>query len=601
MKKVLLFAALAMTAMMADAKPLSVEKIKRPALSASIAEQQPKKAIVFGKKSVTKRSKATGLFYKRPAGTMYTCFDEAGNGYGRIFLVTNPFMTPQFVPVVAGETPFTWHLNLLGSDGIAMKSYDISEMADPETGVLYFPVEIGSMYPLPTIVSATDSFTIGHTPWDEKYYTGNYYWSLDMKNNSSYIRTDSIAPHAFIDDHAGTPYYWGALTPKITVKYDGEPRYYILGTGTYQMDEDDTLDSLAVSVGVQQYFEKPQSPLYVEDVFVNGITFADQPIVGDAKLTMTINNAVYDEEAQMYVPGDKTIATLECTAEDVSNVTKPTKLGDGHYIDFVLTFKQRKESAFGINEEPFTINEPFIVTVTGFEQEGVDIDLRGHENPAEDLPEDAYVILDVNGKVSSYPFYRELCAPFVFNSCFDYVEPFVTAETSSDKFEDFNVLLVSEDAETITNKGFDQVDFTMAYTAFPWYNSDNEENYILLDAEENDAPEWIKAVGAESEFDDDGYFTGTNYLSVECEPLPAGEKGRYAVLYVYGRGYISKAPVIIVQGEVEGIDEIVKTLGIENANVKPISSEKFFNLKGQQVKKANKGLFINSGKKFFVK
>ena len=170
MKKVLLFAVLAMTAIVTDAKPLSVEKIKRPALSERIAAQQPKKAGIFGKKNASKRSMSTGLYYKRPEGTMYTCFNEEGNGYGQIFLSANPFVNTQFVPVVTQGTQYTWHMNILNASGVATNSWDISEMADPETGVLNFPIEVGSSYPLPTIVSATDSFTIGHTPYSERTY-----------------------------------------------------------------------------------------------------------------------------------------------------------------------------------------------------------------------------------------------------------------------------------------------------------------------------------------------------------------------------------------------------------------------------------------------
>ena len=600
MKKVLLFAVLAMTAIVTDAKPLSVEKIKRPALSERIAAQQPKKAGIFGKKNASKRSMSTGLYYKRPEGTMYTCFNEEGNGYGQIFLSANPFVNTQFVPVVAEGTQYTWHMNILNASGVATNSWDISEMADSETGVLNFPIEVGSSYPLPTIVSATDSFTIGHTPYSERTYSGNYYWSKN-KALVSRIIADSIAPHSFIDDHAGSAAYWGVLTAKNKVTYNGNVYDYLFGTGTFQMDRDDTPDSLAVSMGVEQYFEKPQTPLYVENVFINASTFAEKPIVGDAKLVMTINNAVYDEKAGMYVPGNKLIATLECTAEDLSNFQNPEAFGDGKLTEVVLTFKQKKTSALGTNVEPFTIDEPFIVTVTGFEQEGVDINLRGHENPVEDTLEDAYMIFNINGNIISRPFYTDpVSVPFIFNSCFDWAEVWESAETSDQKLEDFNVLMVSNDGKTVSNKGYADANFTYANTAFTWFNADDEENYLLLDTNQEDMPEWIVNYYAESEKDEQyGSYTGRTMLSVECEALPEGVKGRYAVLYIYGRGYTSTTPLIIIQGDVD-LNEI-KTVGIKNTSVKPISSEKFFNLNGQQVTKATKGLVIKDGKKYINK
>lgn len=602
MKKLLLFAALAMTAMVADANPLSVEKVKKAALSESIATQQPKKAGIFGKKSVSKRSMATGIFYTRPEGTMYKCFTEAGGGYYPVYLVANPFVNTLFVPYVTQGTQYTWHMNLLDASGVAAQSYDISDMADPETGVLNFSAVLGSAYPLPTIVSATDSFTIGHTPWDATKYEGNRYWSQN-KSYVSRLITDSIAPHSFIDDHSGSSAYFGVLTPKKVVTRNNDTWDYLFGTGTFQMDDDDTLDSLAVSVGVQQYFEKPQTPLYVEDVFIHAMTYAAQPIVGNAKLTMTISNAVYDQESDKFVSGDKTFAVLECAAEDVSNVSDPEAFGDGEIIDFVLTFKQKKASALGTNVEPFAIDDAFIVTVTGFNQEGVDIDLYGHENPVEDELEPGYVIFDINGNITSGPLYRGIVSvPFIFNSCFDWAEVWESAEAGEQKLEDFNVLIVSNDGKTVSNKGYADANFTYANTAFTWFNADDEENYLLLDTNQEDMPEWIVNYYAESEMDEQyGSYTGRTMLSVECEALPEGVKGRYAVLYIYGRGYTSTTPLVIVQGEVDGIDEIIKTVGIENATVKTITSDKFFNLNGQQVKKATKGLVIKNGKKYINK
>ena len=606
MKKLLIFAVLAMTASLADAQALTAQKVKMPALSERISEiaaQQPKKALTPGMKSTPKRSKETGIYYKRPAGTLYTCFNEEGSGYGMLFLSTNPFLVPEFVPVLEGEADFAWHMNMLNASGDATFSYDITDlMADSITGVLNYPVEVGSSYPLPTIVNATDSFTIGHTPWNEKNYTGNYYWSKN-KSLVSRIGQDSIAPHSYIDDHAGSGAYWGIITPKKVVKYNNNPYDYLFGTGTYQMDDDDTLDSLAISMGVQQYYEKPQSPLYVENVFIHAVTFAEQPIVGDAKLVMTINNAVFDEEANKYVPGDKVIATLECTAEDLSNVTNPETFGDGKVIDFVLNFKQKVEGILGTSIEPFTIDEPFIVTVTGFEQEGVDIDLCGHENPEEDMLEPAYVIFDINGQVRSGRLYRDpVCVPFIFNSCFDYAEPWKDAENNAgETLENFNVLKVSADGKEVSNMAYAEADFTFVSTAFTWFNSEDGENYLLLDADQEDLPDWI-SVSVQSETDEQyGSYTGRTMLFVECDALPDGEKGRYAVAYVYGRGYTSRTPIIIVQGEVDGIENIVETLGIENASVKTISSDKFFNLKGQQTTKATKGIVIRDGKKFFAK
>ncbi|MCR5270595.1 MAG: hypothetical protein K6D91_06215 [Prevotella sp.] len=608
MKKFLLFAALAMTAMSVDAQSLADKKVKMPALSERIskmAAQQPLTKKIKGEKA-SRRSFQTGVYYKRPAGLMYSCFTEEGGGYYQTYLVSNPFITPEFVPVVPKSTDFAWHMNMLGKDGVATFSEDLTntDLCDPETGVLYYGTEFGLSYPLPTLVTAKDSFTIGHTLYNKEEGTGNRYWT-DYKNYVSRLKSDTIAPHGFYDDHSGSSAFWGLLTPKVKVynKSWQDDYTYLFGTGTCYLDDDKTLDSLATSVGAAQYFEKPQSPLYVENVFIRALSFASKPIDGDAKLKMVISNALYDKKSDSYYAGEKVIATLECSAEDVEQITDPEAIGDGQVIDFVLKFKQKKESLLGVSEEPFTIDEPFVVTITGFNQEGVDVNLYGITNPDEDELAHGSILMEYNKKLVSLEYRDAVALPLTFNSCFDYAEPWATASTTEGKqLTDFNVLLVDADGKTVSNKGMENVNYTGVSTAFSWFNEDGEENYLVLDENQEEAPEWITSISAESTYDEeDGFYDGNTFLSVECETLPQEVKGRYALLFVYGRGYTSKTPLIIVQGEVDDLDQLIATLGIENTNVKPVASTKFFNLMGQQTTKAAKGIVVHDGKKFFVK
>lgn len=609
MKKLLLFAALAMTAMAADAQALSEKKVKMPALSERISMMAAQRPLVKRSESekAARRSIETGVYYKRPKGLMYCCATEESQLYPQTFLVTNPFLTPVFVPVVANSADYTWHLNVLGKDGKATFCQDLSSpelgLVDPQTGELSFGIEVGSSYPLPTLVTAKDSFTIGHTPWDEENGVGNYYWG-NNKNYISRLKSDSIAPHGFHDDHSGSFAYWGLITPKVSI-YNAnwkEDYTYLFGTGTCYLDNDDKLDSLATSVGARQYFEKPQSPLYVENVFINALTFADKPIDGEAKLVMTITNAEYDEETQSHYAGKKVIATLECTAEDIENMSDPEDFNGGKLTEFVLKFKQKKESLLGVSEEAFVIDEPFVVTITGFEQKGVDINLRGITNPSEDELESASMLLTYDSEMTGLSYRGAVALPLVFNSCFDHAEPWATASTGKEDLTDFNVLLVSADGTTVSNKGYNDANYTFISTAFSWFNTDGDENYFVLDENQNEAPEWITSFDVTSLYEEQyGVYDGRTMLSVACDALPDGVTGRYALLFVYGRGYTSKTPLIVVQGKVDNLDQLIATLGIENTGVKPVSSRKFYNLMGRQTTKAAKGIVINDGKKFFVK
>ncbi|MBP3252876.1 MAG: hypothetical protein J6M25_09615, partial [Prevotella sp.] len=121
-------------------------------------------------------------------------------------------------------------------------------------------------------------------------------------------------------------------------------------------------------------------------------------------------------------------------------------------------------------------------------------------------------------------------------------------------------------------------------------------------------PEWVTEIEAEEaeavtqqgrEFRD-----GRVFARVACDPLPAGETGRFALIFVNGKGATSKSPIIVLQGNAS-LEEALKALeevqGIDDVKVAKAVVNGAYNLNGQKVGAAYRGLVVKDGKKFFVK
>lgn len=615
MKKFLpLMIALALSASTSQAQELlrNVPKTKRQSLNQQLDKIGQQKNLEIGIQAVgkpasraVKRTAASGVYYSRPAGTMYLGWDAEGRGYGFTTLVSNPFIDTYFVDQSKKKGVSEWHLNMFDQTGEIAYCEDISQYASGDS--LNFTSELGYYYPVPTITNLKDSFALSQIPYNSESYDGNYYWTNGRGTTAGgyfYTRmiADSIGAHTFIDDHAGGTYYWGVLDPKIAVSYNNNPRHYLFGTGTYTGKNEDGSTYVLVSEGVQQYFEKPQSPLYVEDIFINGYTFAEQPLAKDAKVVMIINDTYYDTEHGFYRRGEKEIARLECTANDITNM-EPQAFGTGTMTQFTMNFSKKVVDAFGSESiEPVIIDEPFMVTVIGLSNDGVDIGLPGWENPAEDTLETGYVLYSIQGEeegnLYTGPFYNGVISlNFVFNSCFDYAEVWSNAYTTDGtEITNFNVLKVSDDGQTVENMGEPQLDFVYTDTAFPWFNDQNEENYYLITANDDIIPEWISNVLVFEDEVEEGYpRNGRVYLSVQCEALPEGVSGRQADLYIFGRGYVSENPICVIQGNLspDAINGTYKNYVEKNPAV--------YNMAGQKVSNNAKGMVVKNGRKFIVK
>lgn len=516
--------------------------------------------------STARKSAANGVYYSRPAGSMVTGTTIDGLSYYINTVVVAPFSHVVFENKSTNPSLTSWFIN-----------GELDEESVDENGNLdYGYIQSGypAYYYLPTLAMKDITYNYGE---------GNEYYA---ERGPAYMMVDSIDVHAFYDNRVSdSGYGWGALSSG-----------YIFGSGGLTFND----GTQALSLGFVQYCPKPISPLYVESVHCMIRTEnADGPIGGNYPLEMAIMSVVVDENGNESL-GNDTIAVLKATQETQTKVGGPYAVGDrvesGQVYLYTVEFKQTEIDGFGVEAtKPFTVNDKFAVVVTGVSDEGNNIGFEcAIENPEDKVHPTAEMILyDGEGAWIQPVYSADLIAELNFNSCFDYCEALdavvgVDDEGNQHVYNDINILRVSTDGKTVSTEGStEETDLSGAYiyTAFTWYDNEGFENYSA------DVPEWVTTV-----YGEDGSKV-LRWVTFECEPLPAGTKGRVAKLYFEGKGYKSELPVILLQGDVTITDAIE---GVVSENTKRLNTT-VYNIIGQRVNRPQKGIFIQNGKKFIRK
>jgi len=566
-KRILLTAAAAFVATIGFAQVV-VNKTEAQKTPVQFSSLKAPAAKMVGEKMrfAPKKTKANGVYYTRPAGTLYWGSDSEGRGWSVTRLVLPPFYDVTFTNKSTDPTSTSWLLN----------GTDVTQYADAETGNFNWGSTgcyNGSAYYLPTISDGTSTYTIG-----------------ESGKNSAYaaMLVDSISDLAFYDSYTSSVYGWGSLSTG-----------YLYGTGTVSSQGVDY-----TSYGVMQVFDKPAAPLYIESFNVIGFSSTSEPLKNGAKLMVSLLKVVETAEGNDSITDD-VLAQFTAGVEDTTFLSENdidyTSTGKAYVFNF--NFANKSTDAFGAEViEPAVINDKFAIFVTGFNQDGVDVGLRGPQECADDDVNNIAYFLVADEEGNTRYFYYNLGLDFSFVGGFDYIEAadelysFNDAGEIADTYSNLNVLRVSADGQTVSTEGADDdhnIGAAILYTSFPWFDAEGAENYTA-----DNIPDWITGIYAEDAMNESGYRTGQEYISVECEALPAGTTGRTASLYFTGKGYASELPVIILQGDVTVADGIEQ---LKADAAKRSTNNNVYNLAGQRINKSAKGLQISNGKKFINK
>ena len=578
MKKFLLLAAVAISAMSANAQALQpmakMQKVKMAKVNA-VSKERFTRSTTSGPKKLL----ADDCYYLRPEGSFVYGFDKDGNGFYNCYNIVTPYKEVKLTNAIT-QSPasaiWTW-----GGEAIP-ESYGVVD----EDNNFVIETEGAGGYYMPGIKKGGTEYIWG--------YTDNWLIKKAGKDFESVMISEAeISPLRANDPHIGNDYIgWGFLSTD-----------FLFGDGQVESTTEGVYDMQCFSVW--QEFEKPMSPLYVEDIWVSVEKWGDGNFLPEGKeLTMEILNE-----------NGEVIYTLTCTRDEVAvdaePIVDPTYPADLYTGTATFTMKEIDPLSGGVAAVPFVLDEAFTVTISGFE--GTGIGFNGHVCSAEEavVAYPAYnVVYEIANpdNVDGYTYQSTLSLPLTFSALLDNAMPWETAVTQTgETLTDFNVLQISADGQTIQNVGYPDYKFVFVNTACSWFDEDENEMYYLADAVD-EVPSWIYyGVDNSGWTDYDPATEGpdpTVYVGVvECEALPAGVTGRGAKIYVYGRGMHSAEPIYILQGDYTKAkcDADEEAAGVNSVIAPKKYDGKTYNIAGQSVKQDFKGIVIKDGKKYLNK
>ena len=553
-KSVLLTSAFMLAASFANAQ--SVDKANAPVMLKNFAAM--KNAVAVEGKAPMK-SYDNGVYYSRPVGTVFNGITSEFRAYNQSLLVVPPFTELVFKNQTLDPSKTVWSYN--------GKELTADENGDLNFGTLgaYDSEKAGAYYYYPKL-STTDgksSFTLGE--WNE---------------NGGGIMVDSISDLCFVDKGAG---------------------YYAFSSNTFPSSflyaNEKVGDTGFTANSFLTYYEKPISPLYIEYVNLPYMWYSENPLPANTPITMTFVETTTSEDGTPQLTNN-VIGTMTGTAENLSliDAAQTAYTPSGMLYVYMLQLANRATDDIGIpTVEPIVINKPFAVLVSGFDAEGVHAGLYGCEIKDEDAvaaPYPTYMISTKEGEDDRWYRYNQTQLFYSFHGGFDYVNPMENGQYSDGtKVSDLNQLKVSADGSTVENVGGGaDMNYAVMYCAFNWIDSESEsENYTT------ELPEWIKEIQYNQA------SAGTTYISVACDALPAGVKGRGAKLYFTGHGFTSDVPLYVLQGDYTKAEADATGISIVSADKNKNNNNRVYNLAGQQVSKDYKGLVIKNGAKVLVK
>ena len=555
MKKFLLSALMAIAAIGANAQTSAVNtdavKVKQ---SMNLIRKAPEAKCT--KDAAPMKSVLNGVYYARPEGSMFLAWDKEGSGYYQSFLVTPPY------------TPFTFYnkSTVKGDPTWSVGENDITEYAD-KAGNLEWG-EFGSADPEATGVSyyTTPTLTIGKV----SYTLGTEGKNSSYSSYGSGITVQGITTMQQSDQHNGG-YGFGSLDT-----------HYLYGTGTITT----STGVKRKCFGIEQDFDKPMSPLYIEDAYLDFYSTQANPIPEGKELIMRF--VELDEEGNF----GETIAEFTATGSDIYDVQDVSTqiknaLGyTGSWYSGSVVFANKSQDSFGAETlEPIIINKRFAVLILGVDQEGVSIGFTSTTITDDSGITDGYFLCEEEGTGDNYyHYYTGSSLSVSFTAAFDKVfTPFATT------------FVAPKEGGVAIGESEDQEDAAYMYTAFPWTDSESNENYFV-DVEYGDGdPEWIElALGDYWNELSETTQQPLNLILLQfnAQALPSGVEGRSAIVHVYGLA--DEATFLVKQGEVaDGINTI--------STVKTGNKVKTYNLMGQEVKANTKGIIIRDGKKLINK
>ncbi len=524
------------------------------------------------------RSKATGLYYYKPAGSMYETY------YTEDLYIT--YVTTLVVPA--------WY------------DFTFTNMSTNPADTKWYinNIDYGESYP--STVDDNYNLTLSTYP------AYGYYLPV-LKNSAG---TDSYVMGAYSETYSDYAMVAGSCEVMTLGFLDNKEVYtgfsngdYIAGSLKFSYNN----ESWSTESVVQRY-PAPASPLYVESATIVGVTYSEAMKDG-AELTMKI----YSNNGKNYYDDDYELLDLkETLTADASDFMKVDE-EYGYTLGTLSFTKKVEDPIFGTVEEPFVIDYPATIYIEGFDNSNVDFGVSGYTiNDCDDtssaLCDIRFMATNSSGDEREFGWTdQSMGMGILFEGMMDQIAVEEQLAYDSDTEEagytvvsGYNILQISDDGKECHTYGKEDTGYDFGalyvYTAGEWYDEYGGENYSYELYETTDPDNgWITSIVADDEdySVDDGYFV--NYVTFTAEALPSNITGRSAIVYLTGRGYTDSTPVVLIQGNAEvpdGINSVLAPAGTANAKTKPAGT---YSVSGQRVNDNAKGLLIKDGKKVINK
>lgn len=543
-------------------------------------------------------SMATGLTYRKPAGTLYRAINQQGMLDGHT-IVAVPAWTKCSWVNSGLVTPQRW-IMFDGKNSVDLKQVG---MMDNDT-VFSYEVSPGYHYIAPSIIAGRDTFSVGDA---NIYYKGYRYsdgrWGV-MPNLSNYpvaMALDGIMPLSYIDDHMVATTY-GSLSAG--THSDG----YLFGTGQMKLSN----NVLVTAYGLSQSYPAPAAPLLVNCFYVYCRSNNFEVLSNGVELQMEVRNDLTHEVTYR----GRGVVSWVNDSFSTSDRTQTKRLYKA-CVDF-LAVEGTGAQAVAV---PMAINYPFTVTITGLDDDNVNIAFPAFNvNECDrpwyyDHPTNLMVENKANSIKDAIVFNEGDVNPYVMSlsmmARYDKIEIVTTMRQDIDPADDpsyvnLNKILFADNGQTHKSlgKGYYTLGYLPVYTSCAWKDAMGVANFNFVDDQGNvGLPEWIKDYDVKSPTHQEGnqgvVYVGEHELRFIAQPLPDGVKGRVARVYIKGLAGISDQPIYFCQGDYQ---QMLDDLSIGSVTVDTDRLDRpAYNLMGQRVDvRAAKGLVFRHGERMFI-
>lgn len=524
-------------------------------------------------------------FYKRPKGTLYVGTDDRLYGFQNDMVVFPPTAPIVYQNASTNPSATTWYI---GAN--ALNSSNAGDMLDASNNLTwtYLPSQLTSegisTYYAPLLINGADSFQLAPSvaPVSGNFDAGYVVFPI----NSSDLYYGGQGPSAYFGDM--------------------------------------TISSTRSQVAFYQPFDAPIGSLTLNEISLyawrNGGSITDAA----KNMKVYIYNVVKDNQGNPSL-GDTQLAAFTFVADSVK-YTSDFSIGASGSTRALLTFYPLVDDGLGGQMiQPVDLNQEFAVLVTGFagtntgfffaqapdymvSQETSD----SYEFDSNAAPNARFLAQDTSdNQIYDYS-YRYYMYPVIELHGYQNYTHFVESDTEEDNtvtsFTEFTAPVAGGVA--VNDSGY----VGQLYTALPWQDADGFDSYSINIDYGNETP-WfeglvqnedgtysITQVVATNSVDQSNSFVNTSYwkdnglqvIGFRAQALPSGKSGRHAVVTVVANGYTSNK-IVIRQGD----DKTTVADGIKgiSEDKKPVNN-RIYNLSGQQVNQAYKGIVISNGKKY---